>query len=77
MAKYEIMFLVDPKEEGKETISLAKEIFPDFKGETLKRTELAYEINNSKTGKYIVANIEATSDQIKEFRRRANILKTL
>lgn len=77
MAKYELMLLIDPKEKEQTILDFAKSIFPDFQGKMLEKTELAYPINNSKTGKYFYDNVEANQEQINEFKRKIIVLKTL
>lgn len=77
MAKYEIMLILDPKEDIKVAETLVNETFKNAKFEKMDRTELAYEINKSKTATYVLVNVEAKASEVKEFIRRANILKTL
>ena len=77
MAKYEIMLIVDPKADIEVAQTLVNEIFKNAKFEKLDRTELAYEINKSKTAQYALVNTEATADEVKEFIRRANIQKAI
>lgn len=79
MSKYEIMIMIDPKQDVEVVSSLIKEVFakPAQKIEKLPISELAYEINKSKTAQYVLVHVDANGDEIKEFRRKANILKTI
>ena len=77
MAKYEIMLILDPKSDIKEAEKLVNEVFTNAKFEKMDRTELAYEINKSKTAHYALVNVEANGEEIKEFSRKANIIKTI
>ena len=77
MAKYEIMLILDPKEDINVAKKISGEIFKNAKFEKLEKTELAYEINKSKTGTYILINVESNGDEIKEFTRKTNIVKTI
>ena len=79
MAKYEIMIIVDPKEDLKNIETLTKEVFEsDLKNFTkMDKTELAYEINNSKTAHFVLIDVETNGLKIKEFTRRVNISKTI
>ena len=77
MAKYEIMLILDPKEDINVAKKISDEIFKNAKFEKLEKTELAYEINKSKTGTYILINVESNGDEIKEFTRKTNIVKTI
>ncbi len=84
MRKYEIMFIVRPTL-GEDEI---KKVIKDFGNilttngakitneKNMGQRELAYEINDFKTGYYYVYNIEANDDAaIKEFDRLALISK--
>ncbi len=79
MSNYEIMLIIDPKSDEKVASEIAKSTFKskDVKIEKLERTELAYEINKSKTAIYVLVNVKATGDEINEFTRKANITKTI
>ncbi|WP_051600004.1 30S ribosomal protein S6 [Mycoplasma elephantis] len=79
MAKYEILLMIDPKQDQAVVSSLIKEVFskPADKVEKLPINELAYEINKSTTAQYILVHVSASGDEVKEFRRKANILKTI
>ena len=79
MPNYEIMLILDPKED----IKLAKQLSEDVFGKGIKKfekldnTELAYPINNSTTGTYILMDVETEGENIKEFTRKVNITKTV
>ncbi len=84
MRKYEIMFIVRPtlgEDEVKKTIKNFGKILTTNKAKIVNekdmgQRELAYEINNFKSGYYYVYNIEAKDDTaIKEFDRLALISK--
>lgn len=79
MNKYEIMLILDPNSDEKTVSELVNSTFKDkdFKIEKLERTELAYEINKSKTGKYMLINAKASGEEINEFTRKANIAKNI
>lgn len=79
MSNYEVMLILDPKSDEKTVSEIAKSTFKskDVKIEKLERTELAYEINKSKTATYILLNVKATGEEINEFTRKANISKNI
>lgn len=78
MSKYEIMLILDPKSDDKNLNDIASATFKNkAKIEKLERTELAYEINKSKTALYYLVSIEATGEEINEFMRKANIAKNI
>lgn len=79
MSNYEVMLILDPKSDEKTVSEIAKSTFKskDLKIEKLERTELAYEINKSKTATYILLNVKATGEEINEFTRKANISKNI
>lgn len=79
MAKYEIMIIVDPKEDIKTVETMVKDVFGSglTKFTKMDKTELAYPINKSNTAQYVLVNAETTGEQIKEFTRRVNITKTI
>ena len=79
MSKYEIMLILDPNSDEKVVSEIAKSTFKSksVKVERLERTELAYEINKSKTAIYVLVNVEATGEEINEFMRKANITKNI
>ena len=80
MRKYEIMFIVRPtlsEEESKTVIKKFAEVLTTNGAKItdekdLGQRELAYEINNFKTGFYYLINLEASDDAaINEFDRQA------
>ncbi len=84
MRKYEIMFIVKPslgEDEVKKTIKDFGAILTNngakiVNEKDMGQRELAYEINDFKSGYYYVYNIEANDDAaIKEFDRLALISK--
>ncbi len=79
MPNYEIMLILDPKEDIKIAEQIAKDAFKGGvkKFEKLDRTELAYPINNSTTGTYILMDVNTDGENIKEFTRKINITKTI
>ncbi|EFF41834.1 ribosomal protein S6 [Mycoplasmopsis alligatoris A21JP2] len=79
MAKYEIVLILDPKAEETVATKLLNEVFGKGvkKAQKLEKTELAYEINKSKHAHFFLAEVEAQTELIAEFTRKANILKTV
>lgn len=77
MAKYEIMLILDPKEDLKVAETIVNETLKGAQITKLDRTELAYEINKSKSATYVVVEVEANGTEVKEFIRRANIAKSI
>lgn len=78
MNNYEIMLILDPNSTQEIVEKIISETFkskPEIK--ELENIELAYEINKSKTGKYILVNIKAEGSEIIEFNRKANIQKPI
>ncbi|MCM1052515.1 MAG: 30S ribosomal protein S6 [Ruminococcus sp.] len=89
MTNYEIMFIVKTTIEGdkiKKTIDNMKKIITDGKGKIVETKEmgekkLAYAIKKELNGYYYVLKVEATSEVVSEFDRKAlideNILRHL
>ncbi|MGL5438149.1 MAG: 30S ribosomal protein S6 [Metamycoplasmataceae bacterium] len=79
MSKYEIMLILDPNSKIEVAKTLVSSSFKNKPTEIkeLDNIELAYEINKSKNGKYILILIEATGEEVNEFRRKANISKEI
>lgn len=79
MSNYEVMLILDPKSDEKIVSEIAKTTFKskDIKIEKLERTELAYEINKSKTAIYVLITVKATGEEINEFTRKSNITKNI
>ena len=81
MTNYEIMFIVKTTMESdkiKGTIDAMKKIITDGKGKIVDTKEmgekkLAYPIKKELTGYYYVLKVEASTDVIAEFDRRASI----
>lgn len=81
MLNYEIMFIVKTTMESekiKSTIENMKKIITDGKGKIVETKEmgerkLAYPIKKELNGYYYVLKVEATSEVISEFDRRASI----
>ena len=81
MKKYEVMYIIRPNvdEEGKKAIIekinnvfvKAASTVSEVKEWGLR--ELAYEIDGETKGYYVLLNVEATPEAIKEFDRVANI----
>lgn len=79
MAKYEIILVLAPTENISLAEKIAKDVFGEGvkKVEKLERTELAYTINKSNTGIFVLLNVETEEENIAEFVRRTNIQKTI
>lgn len=79
MSKYEIMLILDPTSDEKVISEIVKSTFKskEVQIEKMERTDLAYEINKSKTASYFVVNVSATGDEINEFTRKSNITKSI
>ena len=85
MKKYEVMYIIRPNvdEEGKKNIIekinnvfvKAASTVSEVKEWGLR--ELAYEIDGETKGYYVLLNVEATPEAIKEFDRVANIKETV
>ena len=85
MKKYEVMYIIRPNvdEEGKKNIIekinnvfvKAASTVSEVKEWGLR--ELAYEIDGETKGYYVLLNVEATPEAVKEFDRVANIDETV
>lgn len=77
MNKYEIMLITDPNFDEKDFSNFINSIFKNskLKIEKMERTELAYEINKSKTASYYLVTGEASGDDVNELTRKVNITK--
>ena len=81
MNKYEIMFIVKPDVEEEARKALIEEMNTVFvtKNSTVDSVkewgmrELAYEIKGETKGYYVLLNVTATPEAVKEFERIANI----
>ena len=81
MNKYEIMFIVradiDEKTQ-KDTVSAFEKVLTNMKAKIVNNKDmgqkkLAYPINKQLRGNYYVFNVEASSEAVKEFDRKAKI----
>ncbi|OYD27118.1 small subunit ribosomal protein S6 [Mycoplasma testudineum] len=82
MIKYEIMMILAPATDEKVAKDLLESTFKSGgieKFEVMDRTELAYEINKSKTAKYVLAivNSNNATEELSEFTRKVNINKVI
>ncbi len=85
MLNYEIMFIVKTTidaEKQKKTIDNMKKIITDGKGKIVETKEmgerkLAYPIKKELNGYYYVLKVEASSDVVSEFDRRASLDETI
>lgn len=85
MLTYEIMFIVKTTidaEKQKKTIDSMKKVITDGKGKIVETKEmgekkLAYPIKKELNGYYYVLKVEATSEVVAEFDRRALIDETI
>ncbi|WP_029608747.1 30S ribosomal protein S6 [Mycoplasma simbae] len=80
MHKYEIMMILDPKSEAKVGFDLVESVFGKSnitKAEELENKTLAYPINHSTQGKYLLVQLNGEASLVPEFVRRANISKEI
>jgi len=85
MTNYEIMFIVKTtieSEKQKKTIDAMKKIITDGKGKIVETKDmgekkLAYPIKKELNGYYYVLKVEATSEVVSEFDRRARLDETI
>lgn len=80
MPKYEIMTILDPKAEMAIIDNLLKTVFGDNSTEKLHKletTNLAYPIRKSKIAQYFLVELNAPTNLIEEFVRRANITREI
>ena len=79
--KYEIMFIVktdiDEKTQ-KDVVKTFEKVLTDMKAKInntkdMGQKKLAYPINKQLRGNYYVFNVEASTDEVKEFDRKARI----
>ncbi len=85
MNNYEIMFIVKSTIEKEEVAKIAdylKKIITDHKGKIesfkdLGQKQLAYPITKEVNGYYFLLNVEASSEAIAEFDRKASIEEKL
>lgn len=85
MKKYEVMFIIRPNldEEAREAlVAEVSEVFTARASEVLNvknmgLRELAYEIAGERKGFYVLLNVNATPEAVKEFERVANIKEAI
>ena len=85
MANYELMFIIDPslsEEDKTSRIDNFKSILEKFsakveKEEIIGEKKLAYKINKSITGFYIILDLEMNWEEIKNISREINLEKTI
>ena len=85
MKKYEVMFIIRPNldEQAREAlVAEVSEVFTARSSEVLNvknmgLRELAYEIAHEKKGYYVLLNVNATPEAVKEFERVANIKEAI
>ena len=85
MKKYEVMFIIRPNldEQAREAlVAEVSEVFTARTSEVLNvknmgLRELAYEIAGEKKGFYVLLNVNATPEAVKEFERVANIKEAI
>ena len=85
MKKYEVMFIIRPNldEQAREAlVAEVSEVFTARASEVLNvknmgLRELAYEIAGEKKGFYVLLNVNATPEAVKEFERVANIKEAI
>lgn len=81
MKKYEVMYIIRANLDESATEKVITEMSNAFTSNNSKVLEckkiglkdLAYEIEKSKKGYYVLLNVEANSEALTEFNRRANI----
>ena len=85
MANYELMFIIDPslsEEDKTSRIDNFKSIIEKFsakieKEEIIGEQKLAYKINKSTTGFYIILDLEMNGEEIKNISKEINLEKTI
>ena len=85
MKKYEVMFIIRPNldEQAREAlVAEISEVFTARASEVLNvknmgLRELAYEIAGEKKGFYVLLNVNATPEAVKEFERVATIKENI
>ena len=85
MKKYEVMYIIRPEvdEEGRKTVvEEMNAVFTGLNSTVDKVTEmglreLAYEISGCTKGFYVLLNVTATPEAVKEFDRVSNIKETV
>lgn len=85
MKKYEVMYIIRPNVEEEARNALIEEINNVFnaKNSTVDNVkewglrDLAYEIQGETKGYYVLLNVNATPEAVKEFERVANIKESV
>lgn len=85
MKKYEVMYIIRPEldeEARKAVVEEINAVFTSLNSTVDKVTEmgvkeLAYEISKCTKGFYVLLNVTATPEAVKEFDRVANIKETV
>ena len=85
MKKYEVMYIIRPNVDEEARKALIEELNTVYtaKGSTVDNVkewglrELAYEIKGETKGYYVLLNVTATPEAIKEFERVANIKESV
>ena len=85
MKKYEVMYIIRPNVEEEARKALIEEVNAVYtaKASTVDNVkewgmrDLAYEIQGETKGYYVLLNVTATPEAIKEFERVANIKETV
>ena len=85
MKKYEVMYIIRPNVEEEARKALIEEMNAVFtnKNSTVDNVkemgmrELAYEIKHETKGYYVLLNVTATPEAVKEFERVANIKENI
>lgn len=85
MKKYEVMYIIRPnveEEPRKAVMAELEQAFVQNGSEVLNTKEmglreLAYEIAGEKKGFYVLLNVNATPEAVKEFERVANIKENI
>ena len=85
MKKYEVMFIIRPNLDEQAREALVAEISDVFTArasevlnvKNMGLRDLAYEIAGEKKGFYVLLNVNATPEAVKEFERVANIKEAI
>ena len=77
MKAYEAMYIIQPNLQDEERANFIKDLNSVFanveKVTEWGMRELAYEINDHTNGYYVVLDVNATKEEVKEFERVCNI----
>lgn len=85
MSKYELMLLIDPKlsdDEQNNVLASIEEIISQADGKVEKKDiwgekKLAYKVNKSETGVYVLYQIELVGTAIKDITKKINLQKNI